>query len=143
MPHTAPSRLLVADDNELWLRLLGDIAKVAGLGVQTFADGGEMVAWMARLLRDRADGVMAHLPCGMFVNDFMPTPGHETLRAVHRLLRRHGLVPPPAVVTSAWSLARIGDDYAGLAGVRFLRKPCSIETLLAEMRRMCPGSAVA
>ena len=118
--------ILVAEDNAVEREGLAVVLRQRGYTVLTAHDGAEAL----KLLQ-------AGPAPGLILLDML-MPGCDGWQFLDRRQPSPALAAVPVVLMKG--LAEAGADWAAsLGAVGFLRKPCDVEALLAEVRRWLPA----
>jgi len=122
VPH-----LLVVDDNEDTRAMYAALLATAGFTVQTAANGEEAIA----AAEDRPAVIVMDLAM----------PGLNGWEATRRLKTGTRTRDIPVIVLTAHDLDHYRDVAVAAGCDAFLSKPCAIEDLVAEIRKLIDGRA--
>ena len=113
-------RVLVIEDDEVIRESMSELLELEGFEVVTACNG-----------REALEAVRAGpRPCAVLLDLFMPVmDGWQFLAAIEA---ERELADLPVTVVSA-----AGDRVSGIGRRRFLRKPVSLDALVATLRRSC------
>ena len=119
--------VLVVDDNDDTRAMYAALLSAAGFAVQTAANGEEAIA----AAEDRPAVIVMDLAM----------PGLNGWEATRRLKTGTRTSDIPVIVLTAHDLDHYRDVAVAAGCDAFLSKPCAIEDLVAEIRKLLAGRA--